>query len=161
AALGQLGVERLIEQVRADLTDMNVVFDNWYSEQSLFDRGLVAEALERLRALGYVAVREGATWFTSSELGEDKDTVLIRSNGAPTYFASDIAYHYEKLVTRGFGRAIDIWGADHQGHVSRMNAVLPALGLDPDRLRIIIYQLVNLVREGKPVRMGKRTGAFV
>jgi arginyl-tRNA synthetase len=159
--LGRLGVARLLDQIRADLADMNVEFDAWYSEQSLFDRGLVAEALEMLRERGYVAEREGAVWFTSSELGEDKDNVLIRSNGAPTYFASDVAYHYDKLVRRGFDTAIDIWGADHQGHVPRMKAVLTALGLDPDRLRVLLYQLVNLTREGKPIRMGKRTGTFV
>jgi arginyl-tRNA synthetase len=161
ATLGRLGVERLLDQVRGDLADMNVVFDNWYSEQTLFDRGLVAEAMARLRERGYVAEREGATWFTSSDLGEDKDNVLVRSNGAPTYFASDVAYHYEKLVGRGFDRAVDIWGADHQGHVPRMKAVLTALGLDADRLHVVVYQLVNLVREGKPIRMGKRTGTFV
>ncbi|HEY7062633.1 MAG TPA: arginine--tRNA ligase [Chloroflexota bacterium] len=161
AELGRLGMARLIEGIRDDLAEMGVRFDDWYSEQSLFDRGLVAEALERLRAQGYVAEREGAVWFTSSELGEDKDNVLIRSNGVATYFASDIAYHYDKLVRREFDTAIDIWGADHQGHVPRMKAVLTALGLDPERLRVVVYQLVNLVREGKPVRMGKRTGTFV
>ncbi len=87
--------------------------------------------------------------------------MLVRSNGMPTYFASDIAYHYDKLVRRGFQTAIDIWGADHQGHVPRMKAVLAALGLDPDRLKVVLYQLVNLTREGKPIRMGKRTGTFV
>ena len=161
AELGRLGMARLLDGIRADLGEMGVRFDDWYSEQSLFDRGLVAEALDRLRAQGYVAEREGAVWFTSSDLGEDKDNVLIRSNGVPTYFASDIAYHYDKLVRRGYDTAIDIWGADHQGHVPRMRAVLTALGLDPDRLRVVVYQLVNLVREGKPVRMGKRTGTFV
>jgi arginyl-tRNA synthetase len=161
AELGRLGMARLLDGIRADLAEMGVRFDDWYSEQSLFDRGLVAEALDRLRAQGYVAEREGAVWFTSSDLGEDKDNVLIRSNGVPTYFASDIAYHYDKLVRRGFDTAIDIWGADHQGHVPRMRAVLTALGLDPDRLRVVVYQLVNLVREGKPIRMGKRTGTFV
>ena len=161
AELGQLGMARLLDGIRADLAEMGVRFDDWYSEQSLFDHGLVAEAMDRLRQQGYVAEREGAVWFTSSDLGEDKDNVLIRSNGVPTYFASDIAYHYDKLVRRGFDTAIDIWGADHQGHVPRMRAVLTALGLDPDRLRVVVYQLVNLVREGKPVRMGKRTGTFV
>jgi arginyl-tRNA synthetase len=161
AELGRLGMARLLDGIRADLAEMGVRFDDWYSEQSLFDRGLVAEVLDRLREQGYVAEREGAVWFTSSDLGEDKDNVLIRSNGVPTYFASDIAYHYDKLVRRGFDTAIDIWGADHQGHVPRMRAVLTALGLDPDRLRVVVYQLVNLVREGKPVRMGKRTGTFV
>jgi arginyl-tRNA synthetase len=159
--LGRLGVERLLAGIRGDLAAMNVQFDEWYSEQSLFDQGLVAETLERLRERGFVAEREGAVWFTSTDLGEDKDNVLIRSNGVPTYFASDIAYHYDKLARRGFDTAIDIWGADHQGHVPRMKTVLTALGLDPERLNVIVYQLVNLIREGKPVRMGKRTGAFV
>jgi arginyl-tRNA synthetase len=161
AELGRLGVARLLAGIRDDLAGMGVQFDAWYSEQSLFDEGLVQEALDRLRARDYVAEREGAIWFTSSDLGEDKDNVLIRSNGMATYFASDIAYHYDKLVRRGFDTAIDIWGADHQGHVPRMRAVLTALGLDPDRLRVVVYQLVNLVREGKPIRMGKRTGTFV
>jgi arginyl-tRNA synthetase len=159
--LGRLGMDRILDGIREDLAALNVRFDNWYSEQSLFDRQLVPEVLDQLRARGYVAEREGAIWFTSSDLGEDKDNVLIRSNGAPTYFASDIAYHYDKLTHRGFQTAIDIWGADHQGHVPRMKAVLTALGLDPERLHVIVYQLVNLVREGKPVRMGKRTGTFV
>jgi arginyl-tRNA synthetase len=161
AELGRLGMARLLDGIRADLGEMGVRFDDWYSEQSLFDAGLVAEAMDRLRQQGYVAEREGAVWFTSSDLGEDKDNVLIRSNGVPTYFSSDIAYHYDKLVRRGYDTAIDIWGADHQGHVPRMRAVLTALGLDPDRLRVVVYQLVNLVRDGKPVRMGKRTGTFV
>jgi arginyl-tRNA synthetase len=161
ATLGRLGVERILAGIRADLADMGVEFDRWYSEQSLFDSGLVQEVLALLRARGYVAEREGAIWFTSSDLGEDKDNVLVRSNGMPTYFASDIAYHYDKLVRRGFQTAIDIWGADHQGHVPRMKAVLAALGLDPDRLKVVLYQLVNLTREGKPIRMGKRTGTFV
>jgi arginyl-tRNA synthetase len=161
AELGRLGMTRLLDGVRADLGEMGVRFDAWYSEQDLFDRGLVAEAMDRLRQQGYVAEREGAVWFTSSDLGEDKDNVLIRSNGVPTYFSSDIAYHYDKLVRRGFDTAIDVWGADHQGHVPRMRVVLTALGLDPDRLRVVLYQLVNLVRDGKPVRMGKRTGTFV
>jgi arginyl-tRNA synthetase len=161
AALGRLGVERLLGQIRDDLAGMGVRFDAWYSEQQLFDDGLVQEALDRLRGQGYVAEREGAVWFTSSDLGEDKDNVLIRSNGMATYFSSDIAYHYDKLVRRGFDTAIDIWGADHQGHVPRMKAVLTALGLDPARLQVVVYQLVNLIRDGKPVRMGKRTGTFV
>jgi len=159
--LGRLGVQGILAAIRDDLAAMGVRFDSWYSEQNLFDRGLVQEAIQLLRERGYVAEREGAVWFTSSELGEDKDNVLVRSNGVPTYFASDIAYHRDKLVTRGFDLAIDIWGADHQGHVPRMKAVLAALGLDPDRLQVIVYQLVNLVRGGRPVRMGKRTGTFV
>jgi arginyl-tRNA synthetase len=114
-----------------------------------------------LRQKGHVTERDGAVWFASSDLGEDKDNVLVRSNGQPTYFASDIAYHYDKFIRRGFDRVIDVWSADHQGHVPRMKAVVGALGIDPDRLTLMIYQLVNLVRDGKPVRMGKRTGEFV
>lgn len=114
-----------------------------------------------LRQKGYVTERDGAVWFASSELGEDKDNVLVRSNGQPTYFASDVAYHYDKFVKRGFDRVLDVWSADHQGHVPRMKAVVGALGIDPERLTLVIYQLVNLVREGKPVRMGKRSGEFV
>jgi arginyl-tRNA synthetase len=159
--LGRLGMEVLIAQIQDDLDRLGVRFDRWFYEQSLFDEGKVDQALQRLRAAGFVAEREGATWFTSSSLGEDRDNVLIRSNGIPTYFASDVAYHYDKLVERGFGQVIDIWGADHQGHVPRMKAVVEALGVDPERLTVILYQLVNLVRQGKPVAMGKRTGAFV
>ncbi len=159
--LGRLAMERLIADARSDLDRLNVRFDNWFNEQSLFDDGKVQRALETLRARGFVIDREGATWFASSSLGDDKDNVLVRSNGLPTYFASDIAYHYDKLVDRGYDLAIDIWGADHQGHVPRMKSVVGALGVDPSRLVILIYQLVNLLRDGKPVSMGKRTGTFV
>ncbi len=159
--LGRLAMERLIADARSDLDRLNVRFDNWFNEQSLFDDGKVQRALETLRARGFVIDREGATWFASSSLGDDKDNVLVRSNGLPTYFASDIAYHYDKLVERGYNLAIDIWGADHQGHVPRMKSVVGALGVDPSRLVILIYQLVNLLRDGKPVSMGKRTGTFV
>jgi arginyl-tRNA synthetase len=159
--LGRLGRDWLLAGIRDDLASMGVRFDHWFSEQSLFDRGLVQEAMDALRRAGYVAEREGAVWFTSSDLGEDKDNVLVRANGVATYFASDIAYHRDKLEARGFDLAIDIWGADHQGHVPRMKAVLVALGLDPERFHVVLNQLVNLVRDGKLVRMGKRTGTFV
>jgi arginyl-tRNA synthetase len=161
AALGRKGMDILVAQIREDLVRMNVHFDRWFNEQSLFDDGKVQRAVERLREGGYVVEREGAIWFTSSSLGEDKDNVLIRSNGLPTYFASDVAYHQDKLVERAYDLAIDIWGADHQGHVPRMKAVVGALGADPARLVVLIYQLVNLVRHGAPVAMGKRTGVFV
>lgn len=159
--VGRRGMEILLAQIRDDLARMNVHFDRWFHEQSLFDESKVQRAVELLRERGFVVEREGAIWFTSSALGEDKDNVLIRSNRQPTYFASDVAYHYDKLVERGYDIAIDIWGADHQGHVPRMKAVVAALGVDPSRLVILLYQLVNIVRGGVPVRMGKRTGAFV
>ena len=159
--LGRLAMERLLADAHADLERLNVRFDNWFFEQSLFDGGKVQRALDALRERGFVVDREGATWFASSALGEDKDNVLVRSNGLPTYFASDIAYHYDKLVERSYDLAIDIWGADHQGHVPRMKSVVSALGVDPGRLVVLLYQLVNLLREGRPVSMGKRTGTFV
>jgi arginyl-tRNA synthetase len=159
--LGRQGMSMILDQVRQDLESLNVRFDRWFYERSLFDDGAVQRALDALRQRGYVSEREGAIWFTSSALGEDKDNVLVRSNGLPTYFASDVAYHYDKLVGRGYDLAIDIWGADHQGHVPRMKAVVGALGVDPSRLVVLIYQLVNLVKDGQPVAMGKRTGNFV
>jgi arginyl-tRNA synthetase len=160
-ALGRRAIEMLLADARVDLDRLNVTFDNWFFEQGLFDRGEVQRGLDYLRERGHVSEREGAVWFTSSGVGDDKDNVLVRSNGLPTYFASDIAYHYNKLIERGFDLAIDVWGADHQGHVPRMKAVVGAIGADPSRLVILLYQLVNLIRDGRPVSMGKRTGNFV
>jgi arginyl-tRNA synthetase len=159
--LGARGVDLLLAQIREDLDRLNVGFDRWFSETSLYDEERVDRAIGALRERGYVLEREGAIWFASSALGEDKDSVLVRSNGQPTYFASDVAYHFDKLVERGYDLAIDVWGADHQGHVPRMKAVVGALGVDPSRLVVLIYQLVNIVRQGRPVSMGKRTGSFV
>ncbi|MBI4491589.1 MAG: arginine--tRNA ligase [Chloroflexi bacterium] len=159
--VGRLASERVLAWIREDLAAMNVAYDRWFSERSLYESGLFTQVLQLLRSRGYVAEREGAVWFTSSDLGHEKDEVLVRRNGQPTYFASDIAYHYEKFVQRTFARVIDVWGADHQGQVPRLKAALKALDIDPDRLTVILYQLVNVVREGKPVRMGKRTGTYV
>ena len=117
--------------------------------------------MKLLRERGFVVEREGAVWFTSSALGDEKDNVLVRSTGQPTYFASDIAYHYDKFIVRGFDRVIDIWGADHQGHVPRMKAAVNALGVDPERLTITIYQLVSLKRGGEVVKLSKRAGQIV
>ena len=114
-----------------------------------------------LREGGHIAEKEGATWFVSTALGEDKDNVVVRSDGSPTYFASDIAYHYDKFVVRKFDEVIDIWGADHQGHVSRMKAVVGALGISPERLRMIIAQLVTLRRGDELVRISKRSGDII
>jgi arginyl-tRNA synthetase len=114
-----------------------------------------------LREREYIREYDGAVWFTSAELGEDKDNVIIRSDGSPGYFASDIAYHYNKFILRGFERVIDVWAADHQGHVPRMKAMMRALGLDPERLTLLLYQLVTLKRGGEPVRLSKRTGEII
>src|SRR5690606_38755718 len=110
---------------------------------------------------GYIAEKEGATWFVSTALGEDKDNVVIRGNGSPTYFAADIAYHYNKFIERKFDTVINIWGADHQGHVSRLKAVVGALGVDPDRLQIIVHQMVTLRRGSEIVKISKRSGDII
>jgi arginyl-tRNA synthetase len=156
-----LGVERMMEAIKEELAAVGVRYDRWFSERSLYGDGAYEKALAHLREGGFVAEREGAVWFSSSELGDERDNVLVRSTGAPTYFASDIAYHYDKFLLRGFQRVIDVWGADHQGHVPRMRAAAVALGVDPERLTIIIYQLVTLKRGAEVVRLSKRAGEIV
>jgi arginyl-tRNA synthetase len=147
--------------IERDLEDLGVKFDRWYSERSLYAGDLFESSMRFLREAGHVVERDGAVWFASTELGEDRDNVLIRSNGQPTYFASDVAYHYEKLALRGFDRVIDVWAADHHGHVPRMKAVLGAMEIDPARLTILLYQLVKLFKDGKELKMSKRAGDYV
>lgn len=159
--LARLGIAYFLDGIRVDLERLGIQYDCWFSEQRLYDQGEVQRVLEMLKERGFVATREGAIWFVSSVLTEDKDHVLVRSNGEPTYFASDVAYHYDKLVVRGFDRAIDVWGADHLGHVGRTKAAVAALGINPERLQIIIHQMVTLKVEGQPVRMSKRTGRII
>ena len=162
STLGDEGIAIMVEQIRADLALLRVEFDRWYSERSLFaEGGAYQRVIDLLRTRGYVVERDGATWFTSSALGESKDNVLVRSDGAPTYFASDIAYHYDKFVERGFDRVIDIWGADHQGHVSRVKAAVTAVGGDAGRLEVLLYQLVTLKRGAQIVPLSKRAGEIV
>jgi len=161
AEIGQIGIEREMQQIRQDLETLGVTFNEWFSEQSLFKSGQYDDTMRMLRDGGYIADRENATWFTSSTLGEDKDNVLVRSDGTPTYFASDIAYHYDKFAVRKFDNVIDIWGADHQGHVQRMKVVLGALGIDSERLEIIICQLVTLRRGKEAVKISKRSGDII
>ena len=159
--LGQLGVTCIMDMIKEDLELLDVKFDVWFSEQSLYENGQFKKVMKLLSKGGYVAEKENATWFISSALGEDKDNVLIRSDGSPTYFASDIAYHFNKFMERKFESVIDIWGADHQGHVSRMMAVINALGITPKRLKIIICQLVTLRRGQQVVRVSKRSGDII
>ncbi len=159
--LGQLGIAMLMDMIRKDLELLDVKFDVWFSEQSLYKNGQYDKVMKLLSKGGYVAKKENATWFISSALGEDKDNVLIRSDGSPTYFASDIAYHYNKFLERKFDGVIDIWGADHQGHVSRMKAAVNALGISPECLKIIICQLVTLRRGQQVVRVSKRSGDII
>ena len=159
--IGAVGLERMLDGIRADLERIGVDFDVWFREHSLFESGQYDEAMAALSERGYTTKRDGAIWFKSTELGEDKDNVIVRTSGQPTYFASDIAYHRDKLEGRKFNRVINIWGADHQGHVARMKAVLRALGIDDERLTIIISQLVTLKDGGDIVRASKRTGQIV
>ncbi len=159
--LGQMGVGQVMRTIRQDLELLGVEFDVWFSEQGLYRNGQYEKAMKLLKDGAYMTERENATWFVSSALGEDKDNVLVRSDGSPTYFASDIAYHYNKFLERQFDSVIDVWGADHQGHVSRMKAAVNALGLDPERLKVIICQLVTLRRGREIVRVSKRSGDII
>ncbi len=159
--LGQLGLEKIIRHIKNDLELLGVSFDIWFSERSLYDNGQYDRAMTLLRQGDYIAEREGATWFASTALGEDKDNVIVRGDGSPTYFASDIAYHYNKFLERKFDKVINIWGADHQGHVSRMKAVIGALGITPEHLEIIISQMVTLRRGDELVRISKRSGDII
>jgi len=161
ARLGQSGLVRIIGQIKEDLERVGVSFDVWFSEKSLYEKGQYQKVTSLLRRGGYISEKEGATWFVSTALGEDKDNVVVRSDGSPTYFASDIAYHYNKFVERKFDWVINIWGADHQGHISRMKAVVAALGIAPERLKVIISQMVTLSRGGELVRISKRSGDII
>ena len=162
AELRQIGREIVVNDIREELDELGITFDRWFSEQDLYDEGLVDRLLDDLSGKGEVIERDGARWFLASKYpGNEKDEVVVRSNGAPTYFASDIAYHYDKFVRRKFDRVINVWAVDHQGHIPRMGAVMRALGLDPDRLEILLYNLVKLIREGQEVKMSKRSGDFL
>ena len=162
AALDELktiGKEIVLANLERELASMNVHFDRWFSEQTLYDDGLVDQVLAQMGAQGDLVERDGATWFLASNyLAKAKDEVVIRSNGAPTYFASDIAYHYDKFVRRGFDHVINVWSVDHQGHVPRVSTVMQALRVDPARLTIVLYNLVKLVRDGQEVKLSKRKG---
>jgi len=152
----------MIDRIRDDLLALGVSYDVWFMESSMFEESDTYQvAMQRLRDQKAVVEKEGAVWFASSTLGEEKDNVLIRSTGAPTYFASDIAYHYDKFFKRGFDQVIDIWGADHQGHVSRVKTAVQSLGVEEGRLEIIIGQLVGLKRGGETVRFSKRAGEII
>jgi arginyl-tRNA synthetase len=158
--LGRFAVERILAWQQAALEAYGVTFDNWFSERALRGRGDPEQAIEALRARGHLYEREGALWFRSTAFGDDKDRVLVKSDGESTYFLPDIAYHQDKLA-RGFELLIDLWGPDHHGYVARMQAAMQALGHPPDALRILIVQLVRLMRGNEQIRMSKRTGQFV
>ncbi len=154
------GLDNILTDIREDLEDFGVIFDNWFSEQTLADRGLIQQAVEQLREQGYIEERGGALWFLSTQFGDEKDRVVIRDNGQATYFASDIAYHLDKFQ-RGYDRVINIWGADHHGYVARVKAAMSALGAQAERLDILLVQFANLYRNGERVPMSTRSGSFV
>ncbi len=160
ADLMEWGEARAVADHRETLTRMNVEFDSWFSERSMVDSGAIATTLEDLRARGVVYDHEGAVWLRSTDHGDDKDRVLIKSDGEFTYLLPDIAYHRDKF-TRGFDLLIDVWGADHHGYVPRMKAAMQSLGHDPAELECVIIQLVNLLKGGEPVRFSKRAGDIV
>ena len=155
-----LGAERMREAARATLERFGVRFDEWFSERSLYETGKVDAAVDQLRRDGHVYDSEGAVWLRTTAFGDDKDRVLIRSDGGPTYFASDVAYHRDKLARR-FDRLLNVLGADHHGYVARVKAALAALGADPDRFEALIMQLVHVVEGGQRAQMSKRRGEFV
>ncbi|MCX8127608.1 MAG: arginine--tRNA ligase [Synergistetes bacterium] len=152
--------ERILEGIKKDLEDFGVKYDVWFSEKSLYENGEVEAAIAYLRERGFIYEKDGALWFKSTLFGDEKDRVVVRSNGAPTYLASDIAYHKNKYE-RGFDIVIDIWGADHHGYIPRMKAAVQALGRSSDSLQILLIQFVTLLRDGKPVSMSTRAGEFV
>jgi len=147
----------MIAQQKADLEAFGVRFDQWFAESDLHDDGRVQAAVDAMTARGHTYTQDGALWLRSTEFGDDKDRVLVRANGAPTYIAGDAAYHKDKL-DRGFDKAINVWGADHAGYVSRTKATLSALGYDPDRLSVLLYQLVRIMKDGEFVKSSKRSG---
>lgn len=155
-----LGLGVILEDIRQDLEEFGVTYDEWFSERSLTENGAVDRALERLRTSGHVYEKEGALWFKSTDYGDEKDRVLVRENGQKTYFASDIAYHLSKLE-RGYDRIIDVWGADHHGYIPRVKSALAAMGDDPERLAVLLVQFAVLYRGGEKVQMSTRSGEFV
>ena len=154
--------EKIMSGIKADLEEFRVSFDKFFPEGYLHENGLVKSAMEDLKSRGYAYEHDGALWFkTEDTIGDDKDRVLIRANGIPTYFASDIAYHRNKFITREFERVIDVWGADHHGYIARVKAAIKAMGKNPDDFDVLLIQLVNLIREGKIVTMSTRAGEFI
>ena len=151
-----------IKNLETDLEKYRIIYDSWFHESTLHNDGSVSRIIEKLKDSGYTYEQEGALWFRSSELGDDKDRVLVRANNVPTYFVPDIAYHYNKLAERGFDTAIDILGADHHGYIPRMKAAMKALGIDENRLDMVIMQMVSLVDgEGNAVKQSKRSGKAI
>ncbi len=160
-ALGEMGIQKALRNIQSDCERLHIHYDRWFSEKSLYQDGTYEHILGQLNAKNAQYVKDGAIWFNATAFGGDKDEVLVRSSGLPGYFASDVAYHYDKFVRRGFEWVIDVWGADHQGHVPRMHAMMRALDLDPSALTLLIYQMVTIIQGGQNVIMSKRAGTMV
>lgn len=154
------GLEKELNKIKRDLGRFRVEFDNWFSETSLYDNGAVLNALDELREREEIFEKDGATWLNTSKYGDDKDRVLIKNDGTYTYLTPDIAYHRDKYA-RGYDTMINIWGADHHGYIPRMKAAMEALGNDPDKLVVLIAQMVSLFQNGEKVKMSKRTGKAI
>ena len=161
SALVEYALPLNIDGLEKDLAKYRIVYDTWFRESSLHKSGAVKQIVDMLTEKGQTYEKDGAIWFKASDFGDDQDRVLVRANGIPTYFVPDIAYHYNKLVTRGFDKAIDILGADHHGYIARMKAALTALGVDASKLDIVIMQMVMLVRNGETVKLAKRSGKAI
>ena len=155
-----LGLNTILDDIRRDLAEFGVEYAEWFSERSLTENGTVARTIDRLKASGHVYEKDGALWFRSTDYGDEKDRVVVRDNGQTTYFASDIAYHMNKME-RGYSRVIDVWGADHHGYVPRVKAALAAIGDDPAKLDVLLVQFAILYRGGEKAQMSTRSGEFV
>ena len=160
-ALVSFALPRNIARMKQDIAKYRITYDTWFLESTLHESGQVRDTIQLLTDRGLTYEKEGALWYRATAFGAEKDEVLIRANGNPTYFAADIAYHRNKFAVRKFDECIDVWGADHHGHVARMKGAMNAIGLDGDKLVVVLMQLVNLVRDGKPVKMSKRTGKAI
>ncbi len=161
AALVAYALEKNVASLKSDLEKYRIFYDVWFRESELHKSGKVQDAIDRLTEAGYTYEEDGAVWINCEKMGLEKNEVLVRNNGIPTYFAADIAYHINKIETRGYDLCIDVWGADHHGHIARMKAALAAVGIDPDKFEVSIMQLVRLTRDGEAVRMSKRTGKAI
>jgi arginyl-tRNA synthetase len=161
AELTRFGLEKMLASIRHSVELLRIHFDCWFSEQSLYTDGTFERVMALLREAGLTELRDGAVWLKTSALGSDRDEVLIRSDGRPGYYASDVMYHYNKFILRSFDRVINVWAVDHQNQARRMVYLMKALGLDPARLSIMLYDLVRLYRDGQEVRLSKRSGDMI
>jgi len=160
-SIGTKGIPKMIDGIKDDLESLRIKFDEWFSETSLYTQGEFETCMQLLNDKGFTTDRDGATWLESTKLGEHKDNVLIRTSGTPTYFASDIAYHYNKFDQRNFTEVIDVWGADHQGQIGRLRSALDALGIDSKKLKIIVVQMVRFKKGETSEKLSKRKGNVI